>query len=162
MANNCGITFHLWFEDITEYNKFKEHYVPLIEEARELNKGVQIAEDAVYLFDVCEDFDEKNVMISLYGWVKWALNHEDAVKWFKEIYRHCNLESAEIFYEEPGYCNYGTYTLQDGCLNDRYVAEEDFPDYADDNYWEELEAILQSDKAVDVVVCEGLSRSKED
>jgi hypothetical protein len=162
MANNCGITFHLWFEDITEYNKFKEHYVPLIEEARKLNKGVQMAEDAVYLFDACEDFNDKSAMISLYGWVKWALSHEDAVKWFKEIYKHCSPESAEISYEEPGYCNYGTYTLQDGCLNDRYVDEKDFPDYADDDYWEDLEAILWSDKAIDVVVCEGLSKTKED
>lgn len=89
-------------------------------------------------------------------------SYEELVKWFKEIYKHCSPESAEIFYEEPGCCNYGTYTLQDGCLNDRYVDEKDFPDYYDDNYWEDLESILWSDKAIDVVVCEELSKSKED
>lgn len=162
MANNCGITFHIWFEDSKDYNKFKEYYMPKIEESRKLDQGMQIAEDSAYLFDVCEEFDESHAMVSLYGWVKWALSHEDAVKWFKALYRHYDIESAEIFYEEPGCCIYGAYTLQDGRLTDRYVPESEYPEYDDDNYWEELEAILQSNKAEDVVVCEGLSKSEED
>lgn len=162
MANICGITFHIWFENTDELNKFKNHYIPLIEESRKLHQGLSIAEGAACLFDVCEEFDESHAMASLYGWVKWDLTHEDAVMWFKELYKHCNIESAEIFYEEPGYCLYGAYSLSDGRLNDRYVPESEFPKYEDDNYWEKLEAILWSNKAEDVVVCEGLSKSKED
>ena len=162
MANNCGITFHMWFENVEEFNKFKKHYMPLIEESRKLHQGLSIAEGAVCLFDVCEDFDESHAMVSLYGWVKWGLCDEDAIIWFQELCKHYNIESSEIFYEEPGCCLYGAYSLVDGCLNDRYVPESEFPEYDDDNYWEELEAILQSDKAIDRIICKGFNKLKED
>lgn len=152
MANHCGITFHIWFETKLDFDNFKNDFEQVIDETQKQNKGLKIADDVRHLFEVYTDYDENNYVASLYGWTKWTLEKDDVVAWFKELCKKYKIVSSEIFYEEMSSLLYGEYILENNVLINRYVDTKDFPQYNDENYYEILEDILRSDKAIKEII----------
>lgn len=149
MANNCVIEMQIDFANEESAKAFESK---MIDEKRRAGRehGIYIGSDDRYFFDVC--IDRYNDSVTLVGWVKWSLNRKDIMDWIDYIQKINPISCMKAYYQEPGFELYGYYELdKDGQLSDVYVDPEDFPDYDDDNFWEDLETLLQTKPSVELL-----------
>lgn len=150
MANNCVIDMTLTFNNEEEATSFAQQMKAKKEIARQEHKGLFMGSDDRYFFDVC--IDQYHDSVTLVGWVKWSLSRKDIMDWLDYMQKINPISYMKAYYQEPGFELYGYYELdKDGQLSDVYVEPEDFPDYDDDNFWEDLETLLQTNPSVELL-----------
>lgn len=147
MANCCVIDLFIEYNNEEDAQAFINYIKQEKAQAKKENRdGIYMGCDR-YFFDVCEDNVGEEVSVS--GWVKWALNDEDIVNWVNHIKAISPFHILRAYYQEPGFSLYGCYDVDpEGQLSCMYVPEERFPDYDDDNFWEDLDCLLQTDATI--------------
>ena len=110
-------------------------------DAERCHKGVFVGSDR-YWFDTILELDNNTVTFS--GEVRWGLDEREIIALIQFLKATADIQTVEVRYEECGFLLYGAYFYDGKTLTDTFVAAEDFPDYDEDSYYEDLEQLLKT------------------
>ena len=141
MANWCSVEAEIDCLDNRQAETLYQKLVTAKTEADKRNQGFYVGSDR-YFFDATIEFFDNTVTLA--GSVKWGFSDEEMISFIKYLKSIAVIESAEICYEEGGCLLYGKYSYENGTLTDTYLPAECFPDYDEENYYLQLEQLLET------------------
>ena len=141
MANWCSVQAEVVCSDRQNGEKIYQKLAEAKNEAERCRKGVFVGSDR-YWFDTILELDNDTVTFS--GEVRWGLDEGEIIALIQFLKAAADIQTVEVRYEECGFLLYGAYFYDGKTLTDTFVAAEDFPDYDEDSYYEDLEQLLKT------------------
>ena len=141
MPNWCSARAEIVCSDKQGGEKLYQKLVATMTEADRCRRGVFVGSDR-YWFYPTVDLDNNTVILS--GEIRWGFDDDEIVDLIRYLKATVDIQTVEVRYEECGCLLYGSYFYDGTMLTDTFVAAEDFPDYEEDTYYEELERLLKT------------------
>ena len=141
MPNWCSVRAKIVCSDNLNAEKLYQTLEPVVSYANHNRCGAHIGSDR-YWFYPTVDLDNNTVILS--GEIRWGFDDDEIVDLIRYLKATADIQTVEVRYEECGCLLYGSYFYDGTMLTDTFVAAEDFPDYEEDTYYEELERLLKT------------------
>ena len=110
MANNCYIQIDIQLNNIFDKDRVFDYFHKIFHNAHLKDEGAYIGSESRYLFDA-EINDVDDCEIEIVGWVKWGIQDNEMISFFKYLNEICFIQKLSVSLLEigNGVCEKYTY-----------------------------------------------------